>query len=140
MERREVKVEEMPRERDPAAIKRDIHREPVPMEELIPSLTILRNQLKLEIETGMLQVSMEPRGLVISLRQAAFFPPGQDTIDSGTYSTIEKLAKVILAVPNKVRLSGHTESRPDPQRPISLQLGIVGRPGSDYARITDRPV
>ena len=80
--------------------------------ELIPSLAILRRQLKLEIDTGMLQVSMEPRGLVISLRQAAFFPPGQDTIDAGTYSTIQKLAAVILAVPNKVRLEGHTDAVP----------------------------
>src|SRR2546428_1711300 len=51
---------------------------------LNPSLAILKTQLKSEIESGMLQVSMEPRGLVVSLRQAAFFPPGQDTIDLGT--------------------------------------------------------
>ena len=60
----------------------------------------------------MLQVSMELRGLVVSLRQAAFFPPGQDTIDTGTYATIQKLAEVILAVPNKVRLEGHTDAVP----------------------------
>src|ERR1700730_14200342 len=70
--------------------------------ELIPSLQMLRSQLKGEIESGMLQVSMEPRGVVVSLRQAAFFPPGQDTIDAGTYSTVQKLATVILAVSNKV--------------------------------------
>lgn len=80
--------------------------------ELAPSLAILRTQLKQEIEAGMLQVSMEPRGLVVSLRQAAFFPPGQDTIDSSTYATIQKLAEVILAVPNKVRLEGHTDAVP----------------------------
>ena len=73
---------------------------------------MLRSQLKGEIESGMLQVSMEPRGLVVSLRQAAFFPPGQDTIDAGTYATIQKLATVILAVPNKVRLEGHTDAVP----------------------------
>jgi chemotaxis protein MotB len=80
--------------------------------ELIPSLQMLRSELKGEIEGGMLQVSMEPRGLVVSLRQAAFFPPGQDTIDAGTYSTVQKLATVILAVPNKVRLEGHTDAMP----------------------------
>ena len=47
-----------------------------------------------------------------SLRQAAFFPPGQDTIDASTFATIEKLAHVILAVPNKVRLEGHTDAVP----------------------------
>src|SRR5262249_1499943 len=65
-----------------------------------------------EMESGMLQVNMEPRGLVVSLRQAAFFPSGQDTIDASTYPTIEKLATVILAVPNKVRLEGHTDAVP----------------------------
>ncbi len=79
---------------------------------LIPSLKILQSQLKQEIDSGMLQVTMEGRGLVVSLRQAAFFPPGQDTIDDGTYPTIQKLATVILAVPNKVRLEGHTDAMP----------------------------
>jgi chemotaxis protein MotB len=83
-----------------------------PAVELTSSLTILRQQLKVEIDNGMLQVNMEARGLVISLRQAAFFPPGQDTIDAGTYSTIGKLATVILATPNKVRLEGHTDAVP----------------------------
>jgi chemotaxis protein MotB len=80
--------------------------------ELIPSLQMLRSQLKGEIDSGMLHVSMVARGVVVSLRQAAFFPPGQDTIDAGTYATIQKLASVILAVPNKVRLEGHTDAVP----------------------------
>jgi chemotaxis protein MotB len=84
----------------------------VKIAELIPSLQMLQSQLKNEIDSGMLQVSMEPRGVVVSLRQAAFFPPGQDTIDVGTYVTIQKLATVILAVPNKVRLEGHTDAVP----------------------------
>ena len=79
---------------------------------LLPSLKILQTQLKQEIDSGMLQVSMEARGLVVSLRQAAFFPPGQDNIDASTYPTIQKLAEVILAVPNKVRLEGHTDAVP----------------------------
>jgi chemotaxis protein MotB len=79
---------------------------------LIPSLQMLRSQLKGEIDSGMLQVSMEPRGVVVSLRQAAFFPPGQDTIDASTYNTLQKLATVVLAVSNKVRLEGHTDAMP----------------------------
>jgi len=80
--------------------------------ELAPSLVILEARLKPEIASGMLKVSMEDRGLVISLRQAAFFPSGQDSIDAVTYPTIEKLAQVILALPNKVRLEGHTDAVP----------------------------
>jgi chemotaxis protein MotB len=80
--------------------------------ELAPSLRILESRLKPEITSGMLKVSMEERGLVISLRQAAFFPSGQDSIDATTYPTIAKLAEVILALPNKVRLEGHTDAVP----------------------------
>jgi chemotaxis protein MotB len=80
--------------------------------ELMPSLRLLQSRLKPEIDGGKLKVSMEARGVVISLRQAAFFPSGQDTIDAATYPTIEKLAEVILAVPNKVRLEGHTDATP----------------------------
>jgi chemotaxis protein MotB len=79
---------------------------------LASSLKVLQTQLKREIDSGMLNVSMEARGLVISLRQAAFFPSGQDTIDASTYPTIEKLAVVILALPNKLRLEGHTDAVP----------------------------
>jgi chemotaxis protein MotB len=85
---------------------------PAKLAGLIPSLKILQTQLKHEIDSGMLQVSMEARGLVVSLRQAAFFAPGQDSIESSTYTTIQKLAAVILAVPNKVRLEGHTDAMP----------------------------
>src|SRR5882762_258484 len=86
--------------------------EPAKPAGLLPSLKILQTQLKKEIDSGMLQVSMEARGLVVSLRQAAFFPPGQDSIDASTYPTIQKLAEVIRAVPNKVRLEGHTDAVP----------------------------
>lgn len=80
--------------------------------ELLPSVSVLRDQLKHEIEAGMLQVNLEPRGLVISLRQAAFFPSGQDTIAPGTYPIFEKLSAAMNKLPNKVRLEGHTDSDP----------------------------
>ena len=86
--------------------------EPAKQAGLLPSLKILQTQLKKEIDSGMLQVSMEARGLVVSLRQAAFFPTGQDAIDASTYPTIQQLAEVIRALPNKVRLEGHTDAVP----------------------------
>ena len=80
--------------------------------ELVPSMRLLQSQLKHEIDAGMLKVTMEARGVVISLRQAAFFPSGQDTIDAATYPTIEKIAQVLRTVPNRVRLEGHTDAVP----------------------------
>jgi chemotaxis protein MotB len=82
------------------------------MVELLPSLQVLSEELKSEIEAGRIQISMEPRGLVISFKQAALFPSGEDLVATGAYSSLEKLARAISKIPNPVRLEGHTDSRP----------------------------
>ena len=65
-----------------------------------------------EIRTGKIQVRLEPRGLVVSLLQAAFFPSGGDTLDPNSFSSIAKVATVLRDLPNPVRLEGHTDSVP----------------------------
>ncbi len=80
--------------------------------ELMPSLEYLSRELKNEIAEGKLQIRISPRGLIVSLLQAAFFPSGEDTLDRTTYGSIEKIASVIRALPNPVRLEGHTDSMP----------------------------
>lgn len=82
------------------------------MAELLPSLDYLTRQLKKEIDSGQMRLSMEARGLVVTLRQAAFFPSGEDTIAPSTYSSLEKVADAIRKLPNPVRLEGHTDSMP----------------------------
>ena len=82
------------------------------MAALAASLRLLQAGLKDEIGGGMLKVTMEARGIVISLRQAAFFPSGQDSIEVTTYPAIQKIAEVIISIPNKVRLEGHTDNVP----------------------------
>ena len=47
---------------------------------------------------------MEPRGLVISLKEGAFFDSGDDAVLKERYTSIGKLAKVVKSVPNPVRL------------------------------------
>jgi chemotaxis protein MotB len=80
--------------------------------ELIPSLHLLSASLEQEVKAGKLQISLEPRGLVVSLRSAVFFPSGTDVIDPATYPIVEKLAKVLNGIPNPVRLEGHADSIP----------------------------
>jgi chemotaxis protein MotB len=80
--------------------------------ELLPSMQYLSQELKDEIKTGKIQVSLQPRGLVVSLREAAFFPPGGDTVDTASYPSLEKVAKLLTSLPNSVRLEGHTDSVP----------------------------
>lgn len=80
--------------------------------QLEPSLQILTEQLRRDIEQGTLSVRLESRGLVISLSQAAFFSSGQAAINEEMYPTADRIAKVIAALPNQVRLEGHTDAVP----------------------------
>jgi chemotaxis protein MotB len=80
--------------------------------ELGISLKMLSTQLADEIKEGKVEVSMTPRGIVVSLKQAAFFPSGTDAVDQNTMPTLEKVAGALKAVTNPVRVEGHTDSIP----------------------------
>ncbi len=80
--------------------------------ELLPSLKQLNEQLKREIDAGRLEVKLERRGLVISLKEAAFFPTGNDSIEPGALPTIGTIAAELNRTPNPIRLEGHTDSIP----------------------------
>jgi len=80
--------------------------------ELLPSLRRLNKDLEEEIKAGKLEVRLEPRGLVISLRESTFFPSGEDTLDNSTLPIIKKLASLIGDLPNAIQLEGHTDSVP----------------------------
>lgn len=80
--------------------------------ELLPSLKVLTEELRKEIETGRIQISMQPRGLVVSFNQATLFPSGEDVISADSYEGLEKVAAAIQRLPNPVRLEGHTDSLP----------------------------
>jgi chemotaxis protein MotB len=89
-------------------------KEPLPQEvlELAPSLKTLSKELEAEINTGKVELSLVPRGLVISLKQAAFFPSGADTVDPATFAIVAKLAVVLKQVSNPIHVEGHTDSVP----------------------------
>jgi len=80
--------------------------------DLVRSYAKLQAGLDAELKTGKVTVKLDRRGLVISLREAAFFASGDDTISASGYRIIEKIAQVVTALPNPVRLEGHTDSIP----------------------------
>jgi chemotaxis protein MotB len=80
--------------------------------DLVQSLGTLQQGLKNELEGGKLQVTLEQRGLVISLREGAFFASGDDAVQPDSLPIIAKIAQVIREVPNPLRLEGHTDSIP----------------------------
>ncbi len=80
--------------------------------ELAPSLKSLTAELEQEIKAGKVEVILEPRGLVVSLKETAFFPSGTDMIDPATYPIMAKLAEALKALSNPLRVEGHTDSVP----------------------------
>jgi chemotaxis protein MotB len=80
--------------------------------ELSISMQTLSSQLEEEIKQGKVEVSMTPRGIVVSLKQAAFFSSGTDAVDLSTMPTMEKVASALKAVSNPVRIEGHTDAVP----------------------------
>jgi len=80
--------------------------------ELLPSLQRLTRELEQELKSGAVEMKLEPRGLVVSLRQSAFFPSGGDVLARSSYPTLEKVADVLRGLPNPVQLEGHTDSVP----------------------------
>jgi chemotaxis protein MotB len=80
--------------------------------DLSKSMATLQQGLDAEIKKGKLQLKLEPRGLVISLREATFFASGDDTIAPESLPILTKVAEVVQSLRNPVRLEGHTDSRP----------------------------
>jgi chemotaxis protein MotB len=80
--------------------------------DLLPSLEYLTGQLKEEIGSGKMRITLEGRGLVVSLQQSTFFPSGEDALDPAMYFSLQKVSTAICKLPNPVRLEGHTDSVP----------------------------
>jgi len=101
-----------PRAQAPAQLPPAPPPEPDGTVELLPSLKELKDKLRMEIDKGRVEVRMERRGLVISLKEATFFPPGGDAIQPEALPVIENIALELKKVPNPIRLEGHTDSTP----------------------------
>ena len=84
----------------------------VTVTDLMPSMKYLDQTLAKDIKDGKVEVHLDSRGLVISLRQTAFFPSGGDEVAPQSYTTLQKIASMLSALPNPVRLEGHTDSLP----------------------------
>jgi chemotaxis protein MotB len=80
--------------------------------DLAPMMAVLSSELSKEIQAGQVQLALEKRGLIVSLKEAAFFPSGEDTIHPEMYASIQKVATVVNKMQNGIRLEGHTDSVP----------------------------
>ena len=83
------------------------------MSELAPVKEQLEKELFPEIEQGKIGLSLQPRGLVLSLRESAVFPPGQDSFTPEAVPILGKISAALRTLPQQaVRLEGHTDNVP----------------------------
>ena len=83
-----------------------------PPADLTKSAADLQQVLAKELVAGKVEVRLDSRGLVISLREAAFYASGDDSISPSSIPIVEKIANGIRDLPNSVRLEGHTDAVP----------------------------
>jgi chemotaxis protein MotB len=96
----------------PTPVPPDSKPAPATHADLVKSKEALQKALDKELNSGKVSVVLDGRGLVISLREAAFFASGDDTVNQASYPIIAKLSEVILNLSNPLRLEGHTDSVP----------------------------
>jgi chemotaxis protein MotB len=80
--------------------------------DLAQSLDTLQKGLEADLKTGKLQLRLDARGLIISLREKAFFASGDSSVAQDSLPMLAKIAAVVQSLPNSVRLEGHTDARP----------------------------
>ncbi len=66
---------------------------------------------KPEIEAKKIRMREDERGLVITLSGDAYFDPGSARLREDIKPILKKLGQIIKAVPNFVRIEGHTDNR-----------------------------
>ncbi len=107
------KDKEKPTEKDnPWTNTRPDSKKDAPPAELVPSYAHLQKELAKEIQEGKIQVRLEARGLVVSLREASFYSSGDDRVYAEGMPTLDKLAEAMQRIDNPVRLEGHTDAVP----------------------------
>jgi chemotaxis protein MotB len=74
--------------------------------------TALERIVKAHGELGAIDVTDDPRGLVISLPEAGSFPTGQAEPSSGAQAVLTEIAAVLAGDGSSIRIEGHTDNVP----------------------------
>ena len=97
------------------------------MAELQPTQEKLAAELMPEILAGKVEISLQARGLILSLKESAFFAPGDDSVAADARPIFAQVAEALRRVPGQVRLDGRTDNTPIHSRqfPSNWQLSTA---------------
>jgi chemotaxis protein MotB len=76
----------------------------------IKTFTEAKELFKPEIQAKYLQVTMDERGLVITLTGDIFFEGGSAHMENQARPVLNKVSSILKALPNFVRIEGHTDN------------------------------
>jgi chemotaxis protein MotB len=82
-----------------------------------------------ELEQSHLDVTHDPRGVVISLPQALLFAPGEDHINVEAMETVGAIGDILRKIPNNVSLVGHSDAIPIHNRRFSSNWELASARG-----------
>lgn len=91
---------------------------PTPVEVVKRSHTLddikltLEKQLAEAVQAHDADVSVDPRGLVVSMPDDAAFPVGSTDVSPAALGMIGQIAETVRTVPNPIRIEGHTDDVP----------------------------
>lgn len=85
---------------------------PPKVNELQRPFDTLTRTLAPEIEQEQLRVSLTAQGIIISLKDGAYFTSGSADLERDAIESIGKIAAVVCELPNPIRLEGHSDSLP----------------------------
>ncbi len=93
------------------------------------------SQIKKEVQDNLqgygakneVQLTINERGLVISLKEAGFFPSGTAKVDAQALPLLDKIATSISHYANTIRIEGHTDNVPvnSPAFPSNWELSTA---------------
>lgn len=95
----------------PAGVGPTTH-EDLTMAEMKGSIEQIEEALQVEILEGKIELSLQARGLTMSLRESAFFAPGEAELQPESLRIMSKVAEALTRIPGQIRLEGHTDNVP----------------------------
>lgn len=72
----------------------------------------LEKRLRSQIKGGQVGLEVDPRGLVISIREAGVFAIGSADLSDAARGVLGEVADALVSIPNPVRVEGHTDDVP----------------------------
>ena len=72
----------------------------------------LDDRLAAQVASGLLDLQLDPRGLVVSIREAGAFATGRSDLSPVVQEVLSELARALSDVGNFVRVEGHTDDVP----------------------------